>query len=252
MTATVFAALLAASSVVVPAVAVDGATRGLARARVIDRLEGVAPSRRAPARWSGVARQLFGSAVSQATRRRRAVAADRALPDLIDAAARSVRSGASLSQALCLAARAVAGTPLGPDAARLARDLTDGRSVAEAIGRFAGDEPSESRRLVCRALSLVGELGGPPGALLDGISATLRDRLAAGREARALATQARTSAVVIAVAPAAFAFVGAATDGRVATFLVGSPLGWMCLLCGVALEAAGAWWMARLVRSGPT
>ncbi|MEJ5255589.1 MAG: type II secretion system F family protein [Acidimicrobiales bacterium] len=252
MTATVVAAALAAASVVLPAAAVDGAARGLTRARVVDRLVGLTPSCCPRHRRSGFARRLFSSVLERATRRRRAGAADRALPDLIDATARSVRSGASLSQAIREAAQTVADTPLGADAAKLARELGEGRAVTEAVERFAGEMPSECRRLVCRALCLVAQLGGAPGALLDGLSATLRDRLAAGREARALATQARSSAVVIAVAPGAFALVGAAADARVAAFLVGSPSGWACLLSGAALEAAGAWWMARLVRSGST
>jgi Flp pilus assembly protein TadB len=239
------AGVLAAGSVVLPVVTIEGAARGIARARALGRLDEAGLRGRpsgGPFAWSGM---LVASLASRAGRRRRLVAADRALPDWIEAAGRAVRSGASLGQGLCLAVRAVRDTPLGSDVAVLARDLSEGRTVAESIDRFA----SEARQLVCRALSLVAELGGPPGMLLDGISATLRDRLAAGREARALATQARASAVVMAAAPAAFAAVGAATDGRVAGFLVGSPLGLLCLVSGLTLEAAGGWWMARLVRS---
>ncbi|WP_334141893.1 type II secretion system F family protein [Rhabdothermincola sp.] len=249
MSAALMAGVLAAGSVVLPVVTIEGAARGIARARALGRLDEAGLRGRpsgGPFAWSGM---LVASLASRAGRRRRLVAADRALPDWIEAAARAVRSGASLGQGLCLAVRAVRDTPLGSDVAVLARDLSEGRTVAESIDRFAGDSPSEARQLVCRALSLVAELGGPPGMLLDGISATLRDRLAAGREARALATQARASAVVMAAAPAAFAAVGAATDGRVAGFLVGSPLGLLCLVSGLTLEAAGGWWMARLVRS---
>lgn len=248
MSAAVVAGVLAAGAVVLPVVTIEGAARGIARARALGRLD-EAGLRHRPSglfAWSGM---LVASLASRGGRRRRLAAADRALPDWIEAAARAVRSGASLGQGLGLAVRAVRDTPLGSDAAVLARDLSEGRTVAESIDRFRGDSPSEARRLACRALSLVAELGGPPGMLLDGISATLRDRLAAGREARALASQARASAVVMAAAPAAFAGVGAATDGRVAAFLVGSPLGLLCLVSGLALEAAGGWWMARLVRS---
>ena len=31
--------------------------------------------------------------------------------------------------------------------------------------------------------------------------------------------------------------------------LLGTPVGWGCLLTGLALDAAGLWWTARLARS---
>lgn len=243
------AGVLAAGSVVLPVVTIEGALRGIARARALGRLDEAGLRDRPSSGRFLRSGMVVVSLASRVGGRRRLMAADRALPDWLEAVARAVRSGASLGQGLSLAVRAVRDTPLGSDAAALARELSEGRTVAEAIDRFGGDSPGEARRLACRALSLVAELGGPPGLLLDGISATLRDRLAAGREARALATQARASAVVMATAPAAFAAVGAATDGRVATFLLGTPLGLLCLVSGLALEVAGGWWMARLVRS---
>jgi tight adherence protein B len=63
---------------------------------------------------------------------------------------------------------------------------------------------------------------------------------------QALATQARISAVVITVAPLAFAALGVLGDEHTATFLLRTPRGLACLAAGVALDAFGAWWMARL------
>jgi Flp pilus assembly protein TadB len=39
------------------------------------------------------------------------------------------------------------------------------------------------------------------------------------------------------------------TDGAAAGFLLGTPAGWVCLVAGAGLDAAGAWWMVRLSRS---
>ena len=92
------------------------------------------------------------------------------------------------------------------------------------------------------------EAGGPIARAAERAAATVRERAAVEREARALATQATTSAAVVACAPLAFALLAATVDPRVGAVLIGTPLGWMCLVGGVLLDAGGALWMALLVR----
>ena len=70
-------------------------------------------------------------------------------------------------------------------------------------------------------------------------------------EVRALASQARASAVVIVVAPAVFAVVAALADPEVLHFLVGTPAGLACLVGGAGLDAAGGAWMRAITR-GPS
>ena len=45
------------------------------------------------------------------------------------------------------------------------------------------------------------------------------------------------------------AFTGllALTDPSVPRFLVGSEIGWACLAVGLGLDAAGGWWMHRII-----
>ncbi|HYZ98327.1 MAG TPA: hypothetical protein VE575_06220, partial [Acidimicrobiales bacterium] len=61
-------------------------------------------------------------------------------------------------------------------------------------------------------------------------------------------SQARTSAVVLSLAPLAFAVLLAMTDAAAARFLLRTTAGWVCLAAGLGLNALGAWWMARLTR----
>jgi tight adherence protein B len=77
----------------------------------------------------------------------------------------------------------------------------------------------------------------------------LRERREVAGEVRALATQARTSAGVLAVAPLAFTGLVSTIEPGAVAFLVTSPLGLACLLLGLALEALGAVWMTRITRS---
>jgi len=179
---------------------------------------------------------------SRAGRRGRRVVQE--LPALLEAVARSLRSGATLRTALLDAARAP--TPSGEELARVLAPLAAGVSLAEALTAWPDRRPSPSVRLAVGALLLADSVGGSPARAVDGVAATLRDRLEVETEARALASQARTSALVVAVAPLAFAVLGAAGDDRTAHFLLGTRAGILCLASGLALDAAGAWWMARL------
>jgi tight adherence protein B len=246
MSASLAAAMLAAFSVLATATSADRGRASIVRRRMLRRLP-VGPRRMAMSEVvEGGARRVL----AWATRSRRARRADEALSDWLDAAARSVRSGGSLAQALAGAAASVASTPLGGDVLALRRAIERGDPLSGALEAFDRASPSPPRQLAVRALILASEVGGAPSAALDGVSATLRHLVGIRGEARALATQARLSAVVIAASPVAFTLVAASVDGRVLAFLVGSPVGLACLALGLGLDALGAWWMARLIGAG--
>jgi tight adherence protein B len=170
---------------------------------------------------------------------------DRALPDVLEATARSLRSGTSLRIALSEAtAHAPPRLHDGLAAAVLAAER--GVPLVDAIDAWAGAMPGEGVRLAAAALALSSELGGAAARSLDGVAATLRDRNGLRREVRALSSQARASAVVIGVAPVGFAVLAAAVDPRTLAFLLRTPTGIACLLVGVVLDGLGAAWMHRL------
>lgn len=179
-------------------------------------------------------------------RHRADAAYEAVLPAALDGLARSLRSGASLVQALSEAAAAVPG-PLGDDLARVSRETAQGIPVVQALEAWPARRPLPVVRLAAAALCMGAELGGAQARAVEGVAATVRDRLAAAAELRALATQARASAAVLVVAPVAFSAFAVATDARTAAFLR-TPLGAAVLLAGVALDAAGALWMGAIVR----
>lgn len=170
---------------------------------------------------------------------------ERSLPDALDAVARSVRSGASLRQALHEATAAVRG-PLHDDLAVVVRDVGDGASVDDALTRWCVRRPLPGVRLATAALALGAETGGASAQAIDGVTATLRTNLGIAGEVRALSSQARLSALVIVLAPIAFSFLAATSDGTTAAFLLGTPVGWVCLAAGLGLDAIGWLWMRTL------
>ena len=183
-------------------------------------------------------------------RHRGASRVEAALPAAVEAVAASLRSGASLRQAVGEAAAATPGL-LGTDLAQVAVATERGGGLIGALEAWADRRPLPGVRLAVAALCLCAETGGAAAQAVDAVAATLRHRLAAQAEARALATQARMSAAVIAVAPVAFCALSAAADPRSSAFLLRTRLGLALLATGLALDAAGAAWMARLTRVEP-
>jgi tight adherence protein B len=99
---------------------------------------------------------------------------------------------------------------------------------------------------------LAAAVGATPARAVDGVAATLREREDVAAERRALAAQSRASVIVLSAAPLVFAVLLGLSDSAATRFLVGSPAGWACLVVGVALDGAGAWWMATLTRGSDT
>lgn len=172
--------------------------------------------------------------------------ADRAVLLLLETTTRRLRSGHSLRSALAEA------TADAPD--RSTRDLSAalgaGEPFEESVERWVGEhDAGESRSLAGTALALASRSGGAVAGVLDGVAASLRDRLALDREVAALSSQARSSATLLIAAPLVFAVVMSSLDGRLSSMLVGTPWGWCCLGVGALLDLVGALWMARLIRS---
>ena len=171
-----------------------------------------------------------------------------AVPGALERIARNLRSGGSVIQALEEAGAESSGE-LGRDLGAVVREVEAGEPLVAALDRWAQRRPLATIRLAVAALALGAETGGAQAQALDGLAATLRDRLAVAAEVRALSSQARLSALVISLAPLAFAGFAAVTDPRSADFLLRTPAGIACLVVGLTLDGIAAWWMARLTRT---
>jgi tight adherence protein B len=180
--------------------------------------------------------------------RRRAAAAERELPVVLESVARRLRAGGSLAQALAEAA------PAGPPELEASWRALVHRSrvagVEAALAEWSSTTPSPSVRLAAAALALSSATGGSAARAIDGVAGTLRSRLALADEIRALSSQARASAVVIAASPVVFGLAAATTDRRTGAFLR-TPLGLALLGAGILLDAIGWWWMVHLCRDRP-
>jgi tight adherence protein B len=202
-----------------------------------------------PRRWTGGSRTL-ARARKRLGRRGADVRYEDALPGALDHAAAAMRAGASTVDALGAAA-SVADPAVRADLTDVVRRVERGASLEAALDEWCRGRPLAPVELTAIALGLGARFGGRQAAAVDAIGDTLRTRIGLRREVRALSAQARASAWVMSATPFAFAVVAAALDPRVASVLVASPLGWACLAAGVALNGAGAVWMARITGAAP-
>lgn len=170
---------------------------------------------------------------------------ERALPDLLERIGRTLRSGGSLPSALAEAA-ATASPVLADDLGTVVAGLERGMALEEALTSWAHRRPSTAVTLVVGALGLAGEVGGAQARAVDAVADTIRARLAARDERRAAGAQARASALVMALAPVAFAAASAGLDPRTANVMTGSAAGIACVTLGLGFDAMAAWWMFRL------
>lgn len=169
------------------------------------------------------------------------------LPVALESVARALRSGGSMRQAVDEAARTTPGR-LGSELARVATRASRGVPLVTALEGMAQRCPVPGVRLAVAALCLAVETGGAQARAVDGVASTLRDRLGVADEVRALAAQARLSAVVIGLAPLGFGAFAAATDPRTSQFVFHTGAGLALVSAGLVLDGLGWLWMNRLCR----
>ena len=158
----------------------------------------------------------------------------------------ALERGASVLQAF--EAASIGPGPWSAGARRLVRRVHAGAGLDAAAALWAAEDPDPSVAVLVDALAISGSTGGSHLRAVDAVIAAVRSREALRREVRALASQARASAVVLVVMPVGFAIAIALLDPRVRAFYVGGPAGLLCVAAGAVLDLAGAWVMARMIR----
>ena len=171
---------------------------------------------------------------------------DEQLADAIGALTAAVRSGMSVPQAIAYAKRE-AGSPVRDDLARVVADIDVGVPLGEAIDGWAERSQSRDVQLVAGALDLHRRSGGDLPAVLDQVAATIRERVAVGREVRALTAQARLSGWILGVLPIGFFAFLWLTSRRDIEGALGTPAGLASVLLGLGLEVGAFFWIRALL-----
>lgn len=176
-------------------------------------------------------------------RARRQRPSARAVSEWCDDIARRVRSGSSLRNA-------VTDAPTDPAVehatAPLLLAIDRGQSIVDAIGRVHA--PGPHLELALGVLATASRIGGPSAAAIDRTAMLLRQRTADLEERSTQAAQARLATHVMTAVPLAMLGVLMVTDADVRAVTTSST-GASCIGVGLLLNAAGWFWMHRIVRA---
>jgi tight adherence protein B len=168
-----------------------------------------------------------------------------ALPGGLEHIAAALRGGAGIAEALDVVATNRG--PLAADLRRVRARAALGLALSESLAVWPEERPLPAVRGVAGALSVATTMGGRAAEALDGLAASLRERLSALAEARALSSQARLSAIVVGGAPLAYLAFSAIADPSSVDVLIGTAVGRVCLIAGLGCEAFAALWMRAIL-----
>jgi tight adherence protein B len=172
-----------------------------------------------------------------------------ALPRALEDVAAELRAGGTVPTAIQRLAEGEG--PVVADLRRIRARQALGMAFADALSRWPSEHDAPGVRASAGALTVAAELGGRAAGALDGLAASLRHRLEVADEARALSSQARLSAVVVAAAPVGYLAFTSAVDRSSASALTSTGLGRVCLVVGLALDALAVLWIRGIVGSQP-
>jgi tight adherence protein B len=197
----------------------------------------------------GAAGALLAAPIAiSALRHRRARRTTAAIPPMIEQIASELRAGGTIATAV--AGIAAGDSVLAGDFARVEARVALGASLVDALRAWVGERDADGVDAAAGALAMCATVGGPGADALEGLAASLRDRLSVVAEARALSAQARMSAVVVGGTPLVYIAWSAFADRGALNALTGTTAGRVCLLVGLVLEGLGAWWMHRILVNG--
>lgn len=156
-----------------------------------------------------------------------------------------------------LAAELAAGRPPGAALAAASERWPPLLAVVEAV-RLGADVPDALRRLaserrgaadlwwVAGAWQVAQRSGHGLAAALERTSAGLRARRRTRRLVDSELASARATARLVACLPLAVLVMGSGAGSDPWTFLLTTPVGWICLAGGLGLIGLGLWWIERL------
>lgn len=180
-------------------------------------------------------------------RRRRLARFDEQLPDLIQALAGALRAGSGVQAALRhIVVQAPA--PLAQEFGLMLREQRMGVSFEQALAALYRRVPTEGTGLLVSSLNIAVQSGGNLAETLERIAATLRARLHLLARVRALTSQGKLQAWVMACLPFLLALALEALDPDSMAHLWHTRSGWAVIGVIIGLELLGVMFIRRIVR----
>ena len=167
--------------------------------------------------------------------------------DLLDAIAREVHSGYSLTLAFVNTAERFPNLAWWTEP--IAVHCIRGHSLANAIADTTPTNWTADIALATRTLSVASNGGYGIANTLEKSASILREREHIALERRAQTAQIRLSTSVLSWIPLVICVWAVTRQSHTRTFLLHTPLGLMCIAVGLLFNIAGRNWIARIARS---
>ena len=167
--------------------------------------------------------------------------------DMLDAIAREVHSGYSLTLAFVNTAERFPNHAWWTEP--IAVHCIRGHSLANAIADTTPTNWTADVALATRTLSVASNGGYGIANALEKSASILREREHIALERTAQTAQIRLSTSVLSWIPLVICVLAITKQSQTRTFLLHTPLGLLCITIGVLLNIAGRNWIARIGRS---
>jgi len=161
--------------------------------------------------------------------------------DALDASVRLLQAGMPISEAIAMVAREYEG-PLREEMMRIYENQKVGVPLGQAAYEMAQRVPLPEAHMFATALQIQSETGSSLSEVLSNLSAVIRARFRLKRKVKALSSEAKASAGIIAALPILVSFglyvvnekyISVLFDTRTGNFLLGGAIFWM--FCGVLI-----------------
>ncbi|MEU6319688.1 type II secretion system F family protein [Streptomyces sp. NPDC047009] len=167
------------------------------------------------------------------------------LPDVARLLANATAAGLALRTALAMAAEELE-APAGEELARVADQLTMGRSVDDALNELAERLPSRELIVLVTTLVLANKAGGSVVNSLRNLTQTLEDRKETRREVRTMLSEVNATAFTVPLLGlGSLVLVNSSNEGALAR-VTGSPIGQGLVLLALGLYTVGFFVIRRL------
>lgn len=204
---------------------------------------------------SGLLAIIFGGAgasilwfVVRAARARRLAQCDEQMPQALEIMGLALRAGHALPKALSLAADETP-APLSHELRRAADEHALGRPISGVLESLSQRLPgAEAINTFVVAVLVLQETGGNLIAVIDRIVENARARASYQARLRALTSEGRQSAKLLALLPGAFAVLAMMSDPNYVDMLFYDSGGRVVTLVAAILWITGILWTRRLVR----
>ncbi|RWD71389.1 type II secretion system F family protein [Mesorhizobium sp.] len=123
------------------------------------------------------------------------------LPEALELITRGLKAGHPVPVAIAMVAREMA-DPIGTEFGVVADEVTYGSDLVSALNNLFDRVGHEDLPLFVTAVSIQSSSGGNLREILDGLSATIRERGKLRRKVRAISTEGRMSAYILTAVPA--------------------------------------------------